>query len=68
MYADPLGSPHKAYSDHLLAAGDHVTVELDPELWRMMQSNHGGWNDRMAQVHVLTRLYLVLVQNAVQHL
>ena len=36
-----------------LSAGDAVRVELDPELFRAAQVDHGGWEDYMAEVHVL---------------
>ena len=35
-----------------LAAGDHVKVELDPDVWKRMQEGHGEWNDRMAEVTI----------------
>ena len=36
-----------------LAAGDHVKVELDPDVWKRMQQGHGEWNDRMAEVIIV---------------
>jgi hypothetical protein len=27
-------------------------VELDPDLFKIAQDDHGGWNDLMAEVHV----------------
>ena len=33
-----------------LSAGDAVKVELDPDLFRIAQEEHGGWNDMMAEV------------------
>ena len=37
---------------HQLRAGDGVRVELDPEVFRAAQNDHGGWEDYMAEVHV----------------
>ena len=34
-----------------LSAGDAVKVELDPDLFKIAQDDHGGWNDLMAEVH-----------------
>ena len=33
-----------------LAAGDTVKVELDVEILKLMQEQHGGWNDTMSTV------------------
>ena len=33
-----------------LSAGDPVTVELDPDLFKIAQEEHGGWSDLMAEV------------------
>ena len=35
-----------------LSAGDGVRVELDPELFKIAQEDHGGWENFMAEVHV----------------
>ena len=32
------------------AIGDRVRVQLDLEIFRMMQEGHGGWKDDMAEV------------------
>ena len=34
-----------------LSAGDTVRVELDPDLFKIAQEEHGGWNDLMAEVY-----------------
>ena len=40
-------------SDKLeLSAGDTVRVELDPDLFKIAQEQHGGWNDAMAEVRL----------------
>ena len=36
----------------IIRSGDLVQVELDVEIFRMMQEGHGGWNDAMAEVRV----------------
>ena len=33
-----------------IRAGDGVRVELDPELFKIAQEGHGGWEDSMAEV------------------
>ena len=33
-----------------LSAGDAVRVELDPDLFKIAQEDHGGWNNLMAEV------------------
>ena len=37
---------------HELSAGDGVRVELDPELFKVAQEDHGGWEDFMAEVYM----------------
>ena len=32
------------------AAGDTVTVQLESEILKLMQADHGGWNDTMSSV------------------
>ena len=34
----------------MFASTDYVRVELDSEIFEMMQQNHGGWNSSMAKV------------------
>ena len=36
--------------DSLLAAGDFVKVEADPDVFKISQEDHGGWDDAMAEV------------------
>ncbi len=33
-----------------LAAGDPVKVQADPDLFKIAQEDHGGWDDVMAEV------------------
>ena len=37
-------------SELQLSAGDVVKVDLDIEVLKLMQADHGGWNDSMATV------------------
>ena len=46
----PLGAPYIPCEHEELSAGDTVQVMLDPDLFRIAQEDHGGWNDRMAEV------------------
>ena len=34
------------------AAGDTVTVQLESEILKLMQADHGGWNDTMSSVRI----------------
>ena len=53
MYVGPL--------DHQqLSAGDVVKIELETEVLKLMQADHGGWNDAMATVCQLRYTYTVL--------
>ena len=44
-----IGASPKDDND-LLSAGDTARVELDPDLFKIAQQNHGGWIDGMAEV------------------
>ncbi len=33
-------------------AGDPVIVQVDPDLFRLAQEDHGGWSDTMAEVRI----------------
>ena len=48
----PLGAPYIPCEHEELSAGDTVQVMLDPDLFRIAQEDHGGWNDRMAEVNI----------------
>ena len=48
----PLGAPYIPYEHEELSAGDTVQIMLDPDLFRIAQEDHGGWNDRMAEVWI----------------
>ena len=41
-----------------LSAGDAVKVELDPDLFKIAQDDHGGWNDLMAEVYTQLVVYM----------
>ena len=41
-----------------LSAGDAVKVELDPDLFKIAQDEHGGWNDLMAEVYTQLVVYM----------
>ena len=47
-----VGAPYGPSSEGEFAAGDSVKVELDPDVWKLMQNGHGGWNDRMSMVRL----------------
>ena len=46
-----------SYSTSPFVSGDRVKVQLEVEIFKMMQEGHGGWNDQMTEVreHVCTR-------------
>ena len=46
------GAPYESPKDGEFVAGDTVKVELDPDVWKLMQNGHGGWNDLMANVRL----------------
>ena len=35
----------------LFAAGDRVRVQLEVDIFKMMQDGHGGWDDDMCEVY-----------------
>ena len=47
----------------LLAAGDVAKVELDIEILKLMQTEHGGWNDGMATVNIGQTMICVISTN-----
>ena len=52
------GQPPEKYCP-TICSGDLVEVEQDVEIFRMMQEEHGGWNDEMANVmEVYTCMYM----------
>ena len=46
------GAPYEPPREGEFAAGDTVKVELDPDVWKLMQNGHGGWNDLMGNVRL----------------
>ena len=47
-----------------LSTGDVVKVELDTEVLKLMQADHGGWNDAMATVCQLRYTYTAIMTRA----
>ena len=47
-----IGAPYEPLKEVEFAAGDSVKVELDPDVWKLMQNGHGGWNDLMSMVRL----------------
>ena len=45
-----IGAAYKPPRETVLAAGDRIKVELNPDIWKIMQEGHGGWNDLMSVV------------------
>ena len=39
-----------------VAPGDRVRVQLELEVFKLLQDGHGGWNDQMKEVGVTGRL------------
>ena len=48
----------KLSSSERLAAGDTVKVELDEAVLKLLQAEHGGWDDSMATVSVCACVYM----------
>ena len=46
------GAPHCPLDSSEFASSDYVCVELDAEVFEMLQQNHGGWNSAMAGVYL----------------
>ena len=44
------GAPHCPPKPYEFASSDYVCVELDAEVFEMLQQMHGGWNSAMANV------------------
>lgn len=51
----PSGKPYTPCQCEELSAGDTVQVRCDPDVFRIAQEDHGGWNDRMAEVNIVSR-------------
>ena len=50
-----VGAPEaggKSFSSTAFAAGDTVSVQLEVDILRLLQEDHGGWNDTMASVSI----------------
>ena len=44
------GAPHRPPDHSEFASSDYVRVELDTEIFEMLQQGHGGWNSAMSKV------------------
>ena len=44
------GAPHCPPKPYEFASSDYVCVELDAEVFEMLQQMHGGWNSAMTNV------------------
>lgn len=56
------GAPHRPPEPSEFASSDYVSMELDTEIFQMLQETHGGWNFAMADVYkflVLEKLIAV---------
>ena len=42
------------FNEDEIVAGDLIKVDLDPEVFRMMQEAIGQWDDNISQVYVCT--------------
>ena len=47
-----VGAPYEPSREGEFVAGDSIKVELDPDVWKLMQNGHGGWNDLMGMVRL----------------
>ena len=54
------GAPYEPLREEEFSAGDTVKVELDPDVWKLMQNGHGGWNDLMGMVRLSVYRNLVV--------
>lgn len=46
----PTPPPPPCTKPQEFSSGDRVRVQLDEEIFKMMQEGHGGWNDQMVEV------------------
>lgn len=52
------GAPHRPLGSSEFASSDYVRVELDSEIFEMLQENHGGWNAAMSSVCIAVEHFL----------
>lgn len=45
-----VGAPYERIGDREFVVGDLVKVELDVDMFELMQEGHGGWADNMPEV------------------
>ena len=55
------GAPCEFSGARVFAAGDVVKVELDPDVLKLLQEGHGGWNDLMFEVECTTNIRYQLI-------
>ena len=48
-----IGGPNVSPGPTEFSSGDVVQVELDVEVFMLLQEDHGGWNDSMKTVRML---------------
>lgn len=48
-----VGGPNIPPEPTEFSSGDVVQVELDVEVFMLLQEDHGGWNDKMKTVRML---------------
>ena len=46
--------PEVLSEDHALVPGDNVRVELDVEVFKIMQEGHGDWDDDLLTVRFIS--------------
>lgn len=51
-----IGGPSIPPGPTEFSSGDVVQVELDVEVFMLLQEDHGGWNDKMKSVRVINVL------------
>ena len=49
-----VGAPYIPPATSELSTGDIVKIEVDPDIFKIAQEEHGGWNDMMAEVGRMT--------------
>lgn len=52
------GAPYVPPGPQEFAVGDYIKVELDLDVFEMMQEGHGGWNPIMATVRAFASILL----------
>lgn len=64
---EPVATGNTVSGTSNFAVGDRVRVQLEVEIFKMMQEGHGGWNDDMCEVKTTLAIessfmiYIVLI-------